>query len=286
MGIYDPYARKYVETLEFRGITMDPALHIGGIGVDKGTGRLSIVVDAGAAFNTAGQDISGTNLIMQWDPKTRKTLYQFNLTTLSKGRYGGPQDVEHDPEGNIYTVWTFSSALTKTDKKGKTSEWYFSGNNHTIWGYSGLAAKEWLLLVSDAESGGLVKFDMRQKRGKPKTIQVKPAYRLTFPDAAYLPPIYKGTVLLVAEIFNGVAVFESKSGKWDKAEYKGTVPIPDEITDENVVVTAVIQVGNSVYMVTQPGAGSYPIVPGTLGGNHSDFLFPDITRKVDALLKR
>jgi hypothetical protein len=186
------------------------------------------VVDAGAAFNTGGQDFSGTNYIMQWDPKTRKILYRFNMTTLSKERYGGPQDLEHDPDGNTYTVWTFSSAITKTDKKGKTTEWYLKQPfNHTVWGYSGLAAKDWLLLVPDHESKGLWRFDMRQKNGVPKEIPVTPHFELDSPDATHRPPKYKGTVLLVAQVFMGTAVYESKPGKWDKAVYKGAVPIPD-----------------------------------------------------------
>jgi hypothetical protein len=41
--------------------------------------------------------------------------------------------------------------------------------------------------------------------------------------------------------------------------------------------TATNQVGSSIYMVTQPPMGGYPIVPGTLAGNHSDFRFFDIT---------
>jgi hypothetical protein len=281
VGVYDPYAERYIETLEFEGITRNPEFHFGGIVVNQRTGVLSIVVDAGAAFNTAGQDISGTNWIMQFDPKTREVLYQFNLTSLSKGRYGGPQDVELDPEGNTYTVWTFSSAITKTDKRGRTTEWYVRQPfNHTQWGYSGLAAKYWMLLVPDEESGTLFRFDLRKDEGVPKRIPVSPDFRLVLPDAAHLPRKYNDTVLLVAQLFNGTAVFESKSGKWDKAEYKGTVSTPTA----GWVNTAVLQVGSSIYMVTTPPFTEDPIVPGQLAGNRTDFPFQDITREVDALL--
>jgi hypothetical protein len=180
------------------------------------------------------------------------------------------------------TPYGHSQALSrKRIRRGKTTEWYVRQPfNHTVWGHSGLAAKDWLLLVSDQEGGGLVRFDLRKKRGIPKQIPLTPQFKLTYPDAAHLLRKYKGTFLLVAQVFNGTAVFESKSGKWDKAEYKGTVPIPDE----SLVSTAVTQVGSSIYMVTQPPMGGYPLVPGTLAGNLSDFRFPDITGQVDALL--
>jgi len=97
VGTYDPYEDKIVDMIEFSGISHNPEYHIGGLGIDKRTGQLSIVVDAAAAFQTTPPDVSGTNLIMLWDPTTRELLYKVNLTDTTHGKYGGFKDVEQDP---------------------------------------------------------------------------------------------------------------------------------------------------------------------------------------------
>jgi hypothetical protein len=278
--IYDPYAAKIVDILEFPGIAHNPLYHIGGVGVDKKTGLLSIVVDAGDAFNTAGQDISGTNYIMQWDPKTKEVLYELNLTKTSQGKYGGFQDVEQDPEGNVYVVGTYPGSIMRVDKKGKTvTPWYVSEPIITTQtGLSGLAAKDWILLSNDVNSGQIWRFDMREKKGVPVIVPLSPSLTVGFSDAIYLPPKYKGTVLLVAEDFAGIRVLRSTDGKWESAEYLGLVPW----TDSNVFVTASVQVGEGLYMVLEPFGDV--TVPGTSAGPRSEFPFVDITQQVEALL--
>lgn len=72
MAVYDPYTAKIVDILTFPNISHYPKYQIGGIGADKNSGLLSIVVDAGEAFNTAEQNISGTNYIMNGIPRARK----------------------------------------------------------------------------------------------------------------------------------------------------------------------------------------------------------------------
>lgn len=109
------------QVIEFEGITHNPEFHIGGVASNPRTSLLSIVVDAGAAFNTGGQDISGTNYIMQWDPATRKLLYKHNLTTITQGQYGAFQDIEFDPDNNVYVVGTFPSSIMRVSAKGTLS---------------------------------------------------------------------------------------------------------------------------------------------------------------------
>lgn len=75
VAVYDPFINKIVEIIEFPGIAHNPEFHIGGLKVDQRTGLISIVVNAGAAFNTNGQDLSGTNYIIQWDATTKEILY-------------------------------------------------------------------------------------------------------------------------------------------------------------------------------------------------------------------
>lgn len=57
---------------------------------------------------------------MLWDPETKEVLYKVNLTDTTHGKYGGLQDVEHDPDGNVYVVGTFPGSILKVhNSKGK-----------------------------------------------------------------------------------------------------------------------------------------------------------------------
>lgn len=282
VGIYDPYTNEF-EVIEFEGISHNPEFHIGGVQMNPRTNLLSIVVDAGAAFNTGGQDISGTNYIMQWDPATRRILYKHNLTAITQGQYGAFQDIEQDPANNVYVVGTYPSSIMKVDSKGKKVEtWYLDDNlNHTIAGYAGLATKNWTLITNDEATGSLFRFDMRAKRGVPILITSTPPHTIGLTDAIQLPRKYHGTVLLVAERGQGVSVYRDPKGEWKHAEYLGLVPWLE--TDR--ITTAPLQVGDAVYLNLEPFGDAGVNGPGT-AGNRTDFLYVDITAKVDALLKK
>ncbi|KAG4415045.1 hypothetical protein IFR04_011817 [Cadophora malorum] len=262
-GIYDPYEDKIVDIIEFSGFSHNPECHIGGLGIDKRTGQLSIVVDAAAAFQTTPPDVSGTNLIMLWDPTTRELLYKVNLTDTTHGKYGGFQDVEQDPMETSTSLGRFLEPID---------------TNRT--GLGGAAVNDWKLLSNDNDGGRLLSFDMRSSKGTPKVVPLTPNHTFTFSDAIYLPPGYHGTVLLVAEDGPGITVLRSESGKWNTAEYLGTVPknLPD-----STFATAAVQVGDAIYMVVVPFGD--PIVEGTLSGNRTAFTFYDITEEVEIFLE-
>ncbi|KAF4627892.1 hypothetical protein G7Y89_g10258 [Cudoniella acicularis] len=284
VGIYNPYTAKIVDILEFPGTTRNPLFHIGGVGVDQQSGLVSIVVDASDAFDTGGQDISGTNYIMQWNPYTQELLYKINLTETTHGLYGGYQDVEQDPEGNVYVVGTYPSSILKVSKDGKTVTPWFVPTPPivtTTAGLAGLAAQDYILLGNDCASGNLWRFDMCSSTGIPVTVPITPPYKIGSKgvcDGIRLPLKYSGTVLLVAEDLSGVSVFRSKDASWESAEYLGLVPW----NDPSIFVTATVQIGNSLYMVLEPFGDA--IVPGQTSGNRTDFPFFDITKQVEALV--
>jgi len=270
-----------VDILQFPGISHNPNFHIGGVAVDERTGLLSIVVDAGDAFNSFGANISGTNYIMQWDPAVHALTYKINLTQTTQGKYGGYQDVQQDPDDNVYVVGTYPGSILKVSCDGKTvTPWYEAlPDISTNTGLTGLASKDWLLLASDFGSGQLWKFDMRAAKGVPYIIPTTPPQNLSLPDAISLPNRYSGTVLLVAEDFAGVKVFRSKDGLWNAAEYLGLITFSNP--EGNMLCTSVKQIGSAIYMNLIPFGDS--AVPGT-AGNASQFFYPDITAQVDALL--
>lgn len=152
--------------------------------------------------------------------------------------------------------------------------------NHTIAGFAGLASKDWTLITNDEASGSLYTFDMRLKHPTPIPITVHPAHKIGRTDAIQLPRRYKGTVLLVAELGLGISVYRDKKGKWKEAEYLGMV----EWTDQGTLSTAPLQVGDDIYLNLIPFADEGLEGPGT-AGNRTDFLYLDVTKRVDELLK-
>ncbi|PSN69322.1 hypothetical protein BS50DRAFT_475245, partial [Corynespora cassiicola Philippines] len=283
LGIYDPYTQAH-ETIDFPNISHDPAFHMGGVGADASTGLISIVADAGAAFGTNGKDISGTNWLLRLDAATKKVVWQVNLTETSRGVYGGFQDVEHDPDGNVFVVGTWPGSLLKVSADGNyVVPWYLPAQIvQTQKGIGGIAALGWTLIAQGDQSGALWRFDMRAAVGVPVPIPItKGNHTFESGDAIQLPPKYGGEVLLVAENNVGVSVFRSPD-QWLSAEFKGMVPIGS--VEPGTSAVAPVQVGDAVYMVLEPfgdvGLGG----PGT-AGNRSEFLFRDITGEVDALLR-
>lgn len=239
---------------------------MGAVGVDRRSGLVSIIADAAMAFPTEGRDISGTNWLLQLDPKTKELVYKINLTETSQGKYGGFQDVEQDPEGNVFVVGTWPGTLLKVDKKGtKVTPWYLPETIvQTQKGIGGIAALDWVLIAQGDQSHALWRFDLKAEKGTPIPIPITNANH-TFgqSDAIYLPPKYRGTVLLVAEDTIGISVFKAPNRKWETARYMGMVPIGDVDPGTSIVTAA--QVGDSVYRVYEPFGDEGLGGPGTAG---------------------
>jgi hypothetical protein len=283
VAVYDPYKDQTVDIITFPGITHNPALHIGGVGVDSRTRLVTIVVDAANPFATGGRDVSGDNFIMKYDPATKKVLWNLNITAVSEGKYGGFQDVETDPRGNTYVVGTFPGTIMKVDNEGTAVvPWYLPSNMTTTnTGFSGLAAIGDILLSNDNAAKQIVRFDMTAEKGTPVLVPRIPSTALSASDAIYLPPKYKGTVLLVAENSKGITVLRSKCGTWTTAEHLGTVPNTSPEAS-GFIVTAAVQIGNKLFMIEEAFAD--PVVPGSTAGDRSKFPLVDITTEVSKLL--
>jgi hypothetical protein len=281
-GIYNPYHDK-LEVIEFPDITRSVVQHLGGVGWDVHTGLVSVLINAGAAFVTNPPDVSGTNIIKKFDPRTKKFLWSLNITEVSQGHYGGFNDVTADPHGNTYVVGTFPSSIMRVKKQGtKIIPWYPPQTTNTsIGGYTGIASREDTIVVLDAGVGKLYRFDATAAKGTPVLIPHFPARKIEDGDGIHLPVKFGGKVLLVAEHSKGVSVLRSRDGRWEKAEHLGTVPNPPGLPPDWIVVSTT-QIGDRLYIVNDWFAD--PWVPGTVAGNKTSFPMVDITAQVDRLL--
>jgi hypothetical protein len=254
------------------------------VGADRKTGHLSLIADAANAFPSEGKDISGTNWLLKYDPVAKSLVYKVNLTETSQGRYGGFQDVEQDPDGNVFVVGTWPGTLHRVSKDGKeVTPWYLPEKIvQTEKGIGGIAAWGWLLLAQGHSSGSIWRFDMKAEKGVPYPVPISSGnHTFGASDAIYLPPKYMGTILLVAEDTLGISVYRSRDAKWDSAEYLGLVARPATL-EAGTNVVAPVQIGDAVYMVVEQFGDEGLGGPGT-AGNRTEFPFFDITAEIRQL---
>ncbi|KAF4451651.1 putative trichothecene biosynthesis [Fusarium austroafricanum] len=283
---WDPYQNKVVHTFEAPGLSHDPLLHASGARVDA-LDRLSLIIDAGAAFDTGGQNIKGDNFLVKFDLRNNTLLWRTNLTEVTNGVYSGYQDSESDDAGNTYVLGTYPSSLIKVSADGKSAiPWYLvQPANHSIHGFTGIARKNDMLLVSDGTDGQLYRFDMNAAKGKPVHIPVSQGNTSGDQpiglglDGIHLPALYAGTVLLVSDNNNGTIVLRSSNGEWASAENLGTIPGP--YVSQGGFTVASVQIANSVYAVTEFFGDAVDGKP----GNRTSFPLRDITQEIENLLK-
>ncbi|KAJ4317280.1 hypothetical protein N0V84_007416 [Fusarium piperis] len=283
VAVWDPYVNAVIDSIKFKGLSGDPLLHTSGVKVDP-LGRLSVVVDAGAAFDTEGQDISGDNFLVKYDLKTRRELWRRNLTALTNGVYSGYQDIEHDERGNTFVIGTFPSSIIRVSTNNENaSQWYLATPpDHTKHGYTGVVSVGDSLIVPDNADGQLYRFNKRDKEGKPSKIPLTGNSPIGLGlDGAVLPSLYSGTVLLVSDNTNGTIVLHSADGKWNKARNVGT--IANKYLNDGGSTVASLEIGSSIYAVTEYFGDAK--VEGTLAGNRTQFPLTDITKQIAKLLK-
>lgn len=298
VAVFDLSKNTITESITFPGLSGDPTLHLGPAAPDP-SGKLTVLFDAAAAFNTNGQDVSGSNVLVKYDFDAKQVIWQRNLTAdVTQGRFGGFQDVVHDKNENIYVVGTFPGTVLRVDKNGNGLKGWFLPDaaalaNTTVAGFAGIEsipAKD-LLLVNHIADGEIYRFDAvsTSETGTPVLIPrtgvngTSPAAPLGSTDAILLPAKYNNTVLLVAVDAVGVTVLRSKDGTWTSAETLGTISnnAPEAMGG---LVPASVQVGpDKIFMVEEFFADT-PLVAGTNAGNRTAFPMIDITAQVDALL--
>lgn len=298
VGVFNPYT-KDLETILLPGISGDPALHLGPALPDA-QGHLTVLVDAGAAFNTAGKDVSGANIVLKYNFDQREVIWQRNITELiTQGAWGGFQDVEHDKDENIYIVGTYPGTVLRVDKDGNgLKPWFMPPAdelaNTTNAGFAGLASirERDVLLTNNNADGQIYRFDgvSGSETGTPVLIPrtgpngTQASAPIGFSDAVLLPAKYNNTILLVAEDAAGVWVIRSQDGKWESAETLGLVSnnIPEA---QGGQVPAAVQIGpDALFSLEEYFTDA--MVEGTNAGGRSAFPMVSITAQVDDLVRK
>ncbi|KAH7628121.1 hypothetical protein B0T09DRAFT_367567 [Sordaria sp. MPI-SDFR-AT-0083] len=269
------------QILTFPNVTGTGTTHIGGIARDPHTGFYMILTDPAAAWATEGADLTGDHLLIKYNPLTSCTLWTMNLTTVTHEKYGGFQDVETDRRGNTYVVGTFPGTILLVDKYGREIKgWYLPspfptpvpGVPFTKRGFGGLAAVPGTNICYDPIGDHLCKQLGRLIRAAPGE---RPWRRRCRPGCCITIP----TPFICRLNMAG-------KKKWERAEYLGTVAVEypvDEEFPQGGVPVAVTQIGpESLYVIL--AFGDFPWVE--RAGGRRRFPMPDITREVEALLRK
>ncbi|PHH88516.1 hypothetical protein CDD83_7438 [Cordyceps sp. RAO-2017] len=252
----------------------DPTLHASGLELDLPRNRLTVIVEAGDAFDSFGQNIEGPNYVISVDLETKQPVFVVDLTKSAPKDYGGIQDIEHDDDGNIFVVWTWGGRLTRIvpdPKKPVVTEWYRSEKPKPAKALTGIAKFDsTTLLVADQTDAQLYRFSTKDESVREK-VQIADGGRLDDTvDGIYLPPKYGGCVILVSDDFNGTWVLSSND-QWKTATKHGVVPSE---YGPNGSTTATVEVEGSIFAINEFfGAKDVKSFPLT-----------DITDRVEALL--
>ncbi|OHE97528.1 hypothetical protein CORC01_07143 [Colletotrichum orchidophilum] len=274
-----------IKTIEIPGLSFNPEFHSSGVRIDP-LDRLSIVINAGAAFDTAGQNITGDNTLVKYDLTKKHVLWQRNLTEVTGGVYGGFQDTAHGPDGTTYALGTFPSSIIRVSPDGSEAvAWYLkTPANHTIHGFSGLVSSPdgKSLLVVDSSDGQLYRFDTANaKASTPVRVPLTSAKTIGAAlDGVSIPSRYNGTVILVSDNVKGTVVLHSADAKWESAAVVGTVP--NAYLADGGSTTTTVQIGGSVYASTEYFGDAK--VAGTLAGNRTEWPLIDITANINGFL--
>lgn len=221
-------------------------------------------------------------------------MWRVNLTEVTQGKWSGFQDVTVDKRGNSYVIGTYPSSILKVDKAGKRITTWLPPKtpiNTTVHGFTGVESIGDTLLVIDSNgvpeelSDGdslLWRMDMRDPIANPKQVTLRPpGVKIGVPDAIHLPEKYGGKIMLVSLNYVGVLVLRSRDA-WVSAEVLGTVK-SDFPAFFQKIIPSTVQIGEDrVFAVGQKFPGA--IVPGTKGGNQTEFPFFDITGEVTVLV--
>ncbi|KAF4507445.1 hypothetical protein G6O67_006076 [Ophiocordyceps sinensis] len=278
VAVYDLAQKRVLDDIiSIPNITNNPLLHASGIQYDDRNDRLSVMLNSGAAFDTQGTNTAGDNNVMSYDLKNGSVNFVVNLSNYSDAEFRGFQDMEHDNEGNIFVVGTFGGSLMRISADGLNVTQWWRASNSSDRGLSGAAKfNETTLLITDNSDSQVYRYSMTERNQRTK-VELSGADNISADlDGIYMPPMYRGAVLLVSALTDTV-VLRSNDG-WATAERLGA--IPNKFAGEQGLTTASVEAGGRILSIHEYFLDN----GGTLPGNRSQFPVADITESVEELL--
>ncbi|PHH77284.1 hypothetical protein CDD82_3579 [Ophiocordyceps australis] len=289
VAVWNPLENKFLDDIIIQNISGQASQHASGVRRDAAHDTLSIMLNAGAAFDTSGSDISGANFLVSYNLTSQSTKYITDLTRFTDGKYGGFQDFEHGDDGSTYVIGTYPGSLYKVSPDGNDVKalWLSKKENGSFLNITGVGKADDKTLVTPGtgDSNGLYRFDITSESCEPVQIPLTAANGngTLGPDldGALFPATYNRDILLVSENTEGTYVIRSND-QWKSAEILGLIPNPFAADGGSSVAT--VQVGSTIYLVTEFFVdAANPPVPGTLAGNRTEFPLRDITEQVAKL---
>ncbi|KAM3554891.1 hypothetical protein MY1884_005904 [Beauveria asiatica] len=280
VAVYDAVKNEVTNIISFPGLSGDAILHSTRVRVDP-LGHLSVVVNAGAAFDTFGKDLSGNNFLVKHDLERNQTTFTANLTAVSNGAYGGFQDVQHTENGESFVLGTYgrSSILRVSADGSQVMPWFVGPPLGSSDGFSGLALRGHDLIVANLADGQLYRFDTRRQEGVSVRIPLGSGNETIGQDldAVYMPPRYGGRILLVSRYNLGTVVVRSRDASWRFAEKLGIIPNP--YREQGALSVATVEIGARLYSVNL--FSNDVKVQGNNAGNKTDHPLQDISDEVE-----
>ncbi|KAG8412652.1 hypothetical protein J3459_015866 [Metarhizium acridum] len=237
--------------------TLQPEFHASGVEVDPKQNQLSVAINAGIAFDTQGENVTGDNFLYKVALSGKpETLWKINLNDVTREPTRVARIWPHDNCGNTFVVCTYPGAIVKVNSNGQEAKLWYQSNYNQACGD--------LFIVNDAQANKLVSFKKRDGEGKRVEIPVSGLTGETGDDGVYLPEKYGGKVLLT-----------QLSGKGTNVKY---------ISKQGFAV-ATVQIKERIYGVIEYFMDAANKVPGTVAGNRTQFELEDLTTQIDELVK-
>ncbi|PHH61477.1 hypothetical protein CDD81_324 [Ophiocordyceps australis] len=289
VAVWNPLENKFLDSITIQNITGKASQHASGVRRDAAHDTLSIMLNAGAAFDTSGSDISGENYLVSYDLKSKSVKYVKDLTTFTDGQFGGFQDFEHGDDGSTYVIGTYPGSLYKVSPDGNDVKalWQTKNENGNFLNITGVGKVDdnTLIVPGKSDVSGIYRFDVKSESCEPVKVPLTAtngnATLGADLDGALLPASYNREIFLISDNTDGTYVIRSND-QWKSAEVLGVIPNPFLADGGSSVAT--VEVGSTIYAVTEFfGDAANPPVPGTLAGNRTEFPLNDITEEVAKL---
>lgn len=298
--IYNPYDATS-EVIQIPGLSNHGTFnftdyHLNGVDYDYSTGLIYIAAGAATAFTSTDtgdyshQNLTGPNHILRFDPRTKKFLADIDLAPASNAylqkvgnRTSGFQDMTETPDGDVYAIGSFGSAIVKI-LRGSTEPvlWYSPPHYNNTYGFGGIFADEDRLVLSDRLSGGLVTFDTCRSDELQATfvpLQGLPDdYKPMMADGLFAPTKYRGKIALWSDDYNGTSVYGSKD-HWISAHYLGRVSNAAEAVEAGGLAVATFDIRERIFSLNEYFQFELPVK------RKKQFSMHDITADVDEIVR-